>query len=57
MKFALQPNQTFMLGSNSVVEGKLVTNMIKQKATVDPAAAIGSKIDSVVKNKYKTVIN
>jgi len=57
VKFALQPNQTFMLGSNSVVEGKLVTNMIKQKAIVDPTASPGSKIDSVVKNKYKTVIN
>ncbi len=63
VKFALQPNQTFMLGSNTVVEGKLVTNMIKQKSdspTNSPSAVdskADSKVDSVVKNKYKTRIN
>lgn len=31
VNFALQPNQTFFLGSNSVIEGKIMTNMIKQK--------------------------
>lgn len=31
VRFSLQQNQTFMLGSNSVVEGKMITNMLKKK--------------------------
>ncbi len=31
VKFVLQPNQTFVLGSNSVVEGKAVVSMLKKK--------------------------
>lgn len=31
VKFDLHPNQTFVLGSNSVVEGKTVMNMLKKK--------------------------
>lgn len=33
VRFILQPNQTFVLGSNTVVEGKVVTNMIKKNVS------------------------
>jgi ATP-dependent Clp protease ATP-binding subunit ClpA len=36
VRFVLQPNQTYILGSNSVVEGKAVVSMIKRK---EPEAA------------------
>ena len=38
-EFELRPNQTFILGSNSVVEGKAVIALIKKKESKDKSSA------------------
>ncbi len=61
VKFSLQPNQTFVLGSNTVVEGKIVTNQIKKRSddfsAPDPNVSNNiAPVDTPV-SKYKTRIN
>lgn len=57
VKFALQPNQTFMLGSNTVVEGRLMTNMLKKKVETDPSAVDSLAPEPEKVSKYKTRVN
>lgn len=53
VKFSLQPNQTFVLGSNVVVEGKAVTNMIKKKPSDNSSNTKSSQISSGTDDSLK----
>jgi hypothetical protein len=52
-EFELRPNQTYILGSNSVVEGKAVIALIKKKESKEKSTAKKSDTSQVISNSIE----
>ncbi|NBV06983.1 MAG: hypothetical protein EBS06_07120 [Proteobacteria bacterium] len=57
VRFLLHPNQTFILGSNSVVEGKFVTNTTNKKDSFSDKVATKANDFGINKTNLTNIIN